>query len=212
MAAANPIIENDDEFGNGLEMLADEVVEVPEKTDVDNMCAFCGEQPRCRSNCFGICCRKDVKAAGEQAARRGEADKAAFAALRKRGGAEWIELIRTFKAKCSGAGKGWKRAQFDFVAYHMAVQNASRLQRGTKSLWMDELAFIQFECHRIGCSNQVAAQLFHHNDQSFGKGKVQLNGSGKHEMLMPIERFVISMSERAHVEETVYGNHVVAYF
>ena len=143
--------------------------------DYDSLwCGFCGEKPRCKNQTFGACCRKDVKAAGEQARRRGPADMAAFQALRKHGGPEWIACIRTFKASCSGAGKGWRRKQFDFVAYHMAVQNASRLQKGTKSLWMDGLAFVCFEVGRTGCSREVAGQLFAHKVQSAGKEEAQM--------------------------------------
>ena len=105
------------------------------------LCMFCESKMRCKNEVYGPCCSADVRGAMNQAKRRGPDQLKAFQAIKKRGGQEFITCILTFKTECSGFGRGWSRPAFDFAAYEMALVMASRVQTGSKSLWMNQAAY-----------------------------------------------------------------------
>ena len=127
------------------------------------MCFFCGSKARCKSQLYGPCCAADVRGAYNQAKRRGAEQLRAYQAIKKRGGPEFIACIQTFKAECAGHGRGWIRPAFDFAAYEMALVMASRVQKGSKSLWMNKQAYVVWY---MGQHPEVSApeaeQHFHH--------------------------------------------------
>ena len=105
------------------------------------LCMFCESKNRCKNQLYGPCCASDVRGAASQAKRRGEEQLKAFQAIKKRGGAEFIAAIQTLKSECAGCGRGWVRPAFDVAAYEMALVMASRVQKWSKSLWMNKAAY-----------------------------------------------------------------------
>ena len=107
---------------------------------VVKMCRVCGKNPAQKNQVFCTSpCAGDVRGATRQAKEQGPEAIKAFQALRKTNPEEFVAAIHIFRAKCASAGRGYKRPEFQWVRYHMAIILASRLQRGAKSLWLTNL-------------------------------------------------------------------------
>lgn len=125
------------------------------------MCVICLVNPRGKKQVFcNVPCAGDVKAAERDALRRsggnlkrskGEkfvpdanSDIAIFRKLKKSGGEEFRNAILSYKVRCAGHGRGICRPSFDWVRYFMAIEMGSRMQAGTKCLWMSKHVFVKF--------------------------------------------------------------------
>jgi len=122
-----------------------------DKADKDKtppLCTICRVNPRAFRQTFcSIPCAADVKSAERDALRRSvynknspDSDIAHFRKLKKQGGDSLRNAILTYKARCAGHGRGYTRPSFDWVRYSMAIEIASRMQSGTKCLWMNHKA------------------------------------------------------------------------
>ena len=130
-----------------------------------------------------------MKGAHNQAKRRGEAQLKAFQAIKKRGGKEFIARIMGFQSECAGCGRGWSRPAFDFAAYEMALVTASRVQRGAKSLWMNQQAYCTWWLGQNADEIMATAILdFHHQLESLSAGKVS---EDKKEIPMMVEQILL---------------------
>ena len=122
------------------------------------MCKVCGMGIKKDKQQFGTCCEADVRAARRDAQSQGPQALASFKRLQKLGNAEFITSIQTYRAKCQGNGRGWKRPAFAWVAYTMAIEMASRVQVGTKQIWLTKRAFINFIMQTEDITEPMAQQ------------------------------------------------------
>lgn len=112
------------------------------------VCCICRVNPRAKKQVFcPTPCYADVKAAERDAMRRSganrnnpDSDIQYFRKLKKQGGDGLRAAILTYKARCAGHGRGYTRPSFDWVRYSMAIELASRLQSGSKCLWLGHKA------------------------------------------------------------------------
>ena len=167
------------------------------------LCRICGKNKRqknqmfCAAPCGGI-----VRSAGRQAKDIGPEAEQAFKALRKSNPDEFVVAIHTFQAKCASHGRGHKRPVFQWVRYYMAIVMSSRLQRGTRCMWLTRFAFAHQMKIEKGMTEPEAFQEFQREISMLPEDRVSKD---QNEILWPVERFVISMEERAQEEHTQYG-------
>eukprot|EP00971_Amphidinium_carterae_P329581 6462146-Amphidinium_carterae.2 len=69
----------------------------------------------------------------------------AFKDCRKAGRNEFVTAIHAYKSRCAGYGRGYIRPAFDWVRYRMVLELQSRVDVGTKSLWL--FAAETRQCH-----------------------------------------------------------------
>ena len=101
------------------------------------LCKVCGKNNAMKNQVFcSSPCGADVRGATRQAKDQGLEVFKAFKVLRKSSPNEFVAAVHIFRAKCASAGRGHKRPEFQWVRYHMTIMLASRLQTGTKSIWM----------------------------------------------------------------------------
>ena len=165
-------------------------------------CKVCGIGIKKDKQQFGTCCEADVRAARRDAQSQGPQALASFKRLQKLGNAEFITSIQTYRAKCQGNGRGWKRPAFAWVAYTMAIEMASRVQVGTKQIWLTKRAFINFMISTQDISEPMAQQRWMVELENAEVGKVN---AAKTEILWPIERFVMDFHEKSHSERVEMG-------
>ena len=113
---------------------------------------MCGIGLKKEKQQFGSCCEADVRAARRDAQSQGVQAFNSFKRLQKLGNAEFVTAVQTYRAKCQGNGRGWKRPSFAWVAYTMAVEMSSRVQTGTKQIWLTKWAFINFMMQNEGAA------------------------------------------------------------
>ena len=170
--------------------------------DGTKLCKVCGLGEKKDRQQFGSCCEADVRAARRDAQSQGPATFNAFKRLQKLGNTEFITAIQTYRAKCQGNGRGWKRPAFAWAAYTMAIEAASRVQVGTKQMWLTKRAFINFIVQTEGCPEPMAQQRWMVEIENAGPGKVN---SAKTEILWPVEKFVMDFHEKSHTEKVEMG-------
>lgn len=195
----------------------------PGEPSVMMLCCLCRKNPPAkRSTYCNTPCAADVKAAERDALRRSQGimvatnskkgEKIEFAAnseimvfrkLKKSGGTQFREAIMVYKSRCVGHGRGHARPSFDWVRYQMMIEYASRMQSGTKSVWMTKKAFASY-MKRIDEMDSNTAELeFEKRWHSKDYQTETVNGVQR--LLMPIEEFVITMNEKSQVEQTLFG-------
>ena len=85
----------------------------------------------------------------------------------------------------------------------MALVMASRVQKGAKSLWMNQQAYCTSWLGQNADPTMATAILdFHHQLETLTAGMVS---GDKKEMLVPVETFVTSFSENSHEERLSLG-------
>ena len=165
------------------------------------LCLFCGQNSRAKNQVYcNSPCGADVKSATKAAKARGDAHFKAFMAVKKRGGAAFQEAIHVYRAQCAGSGRGFTRPSFDWVRYQIISEVASRIQSGTRSVWLNKSGFIAFETKSRGGDPTAAAAEFERQKLTLSADRV--NGD---EILWPIERFVVTMEEESHLEQCISG-------
>ena len=128
--------------------IADKAVEFQSAVDQELsrrklLCCICNTNPRMKNQTFCAApCGGDRRAAARAAKARGEAQHRAFQALKQRGGKAFTESIHVFRASCAAQGRGHTRGSFDWCKYQILLEQASRVQRGTRSVWLDKNGFI----------------------------------------------------------------------
>jgi hypothetical protein len=175
------------------------------------------KQQFCNAPCAG-----DVKAAERDALRRsgGKQQKAKgekapqfehgsdivqFRKLKKQGGEGLRAAILAYKARCAGHGRGFARPSFDWVRYSMAVELASRMQTGTKCLWMTHPNFVRY-MNKSEDMDPLAAEMEWQRRISDSRQKTDKGGpNGAGRLLISIEDFVITMNEKSQLEKTEWG-------
>ena len=186
-------------------------------------CIICKKNPRMKNQTFCASpCAADVKAAERDAQRRsgcptvkikGQAlfvpdpnsDIVLFRKLKKQGNDEFRNAILSYKVRCAGHGRGAARPSFDWVRYYMCLESGSRMQQGTKSIWMTNKQFIAFltkqdEYDPVGAELEFNRRL---NDKDVTSDTKGPNSTPR--LLVPIEEFVINMNEKAQLERTEWG-------
>ena len=214
------LVDDDDDIngGGGVEMdesselasiaaalsVCDSPVEPAKKAAANvKICKVCGKNPAQKNQVFcSSPCGADVRGATRQAKEQGEEAFRAFQALRKSNPDEFVAAIHIFRAKCASAGRGYRRPQFQWVRYHMAIILASRLQTGTKCLWLTKFAYAHNKKMNEGRSEAEAFASFERELNTLPAGRISADRS---QIFYPIESFVICMEEKAQEEQTQYG-------
>ena len=125
------------------------------------MCLICGQNPRANNQIYcNVPCAADVKAGQRDAKSQGKASFDAWKKIRRQGGAPFAEAVQVYKSKCAGFGRGFRRPSFAWVRYWMAIQFASRVQTGTKSLWLTRGAYIAQKKVDEEVTEQQAAMMW----------------------------------------------------
>ena len=178
------------------------------------VCIVCTKAPRADRQTWCGDCGVDVKCAERDAERRSGIEKkkgekmqvppeshlARFRTLKKRGGAEFREAVLVYKMKCQGRGRGYARPSFDWCRYFLAVEVASRMQAGSKCLWMSEKQFEAYMKHSEGMSEYEAAVEW---KARLNVPKARTDKQGR--LLIKVEDFIVTMNEKSHVERTEWG-------
>ena len=155
------------------------------------LCKVCGKNNAMKNQVFcSSPCGADVRGATRQAKDQGPEAFKAFKALRKSNPDEFVAAIHMF------------RAEFQWVRYHMAIMLASRLQTGSKSIWMTKFAYANFKNIEEGMTEVESFAQFEREVNMLPAGRVSQD---KTKVLMPIEQFVISLEEKAQEEVVSYG-------
>lgn len=168
------------------------------------LCVVCGVNVRVKKQSFcAHPCQADCKAARRQAKDQGAEAYKAFLALQRRGGAEFAEAIHTFQSRCAGAGRGWRRPAFQWVRYEMCIRLASRVQKGTKSVWLSRGGFTKwYKEENPHASTEQAFAAWAKELETLHSSRISPD---KSEILWPLEKFVISFGEKSTEEATSYG-------
>ena len=167
------------------------------------LCKVCGKNNAMKNQVFcSSPCGADVRGATRQAKDQGPEAFKAFKALRKSNPDEFVAAIHIFRAKCASAGRGHKRPEFQWVRYHMAIMLASRLQTGSKSIWMTKFAYANFKKIEEGMTELESFAQFEREVNMLPAGRVSQD---KTKVLMPIEQFVISLEGKTQEEVVSYG-------
>ena len=143
-----------------------------------------------------------IKTADRQAKSEGSASLAAFRTLRRRGGPAFQQAVLCYKAKCMGVGKGNRRLSFDWVSYERALQTSSRVQTGSRLVWMKRGPYIKW---RMEAENKTQSEAALEWEELLVKNETGKVSPCKSEVLVPIERFVISMTEAAYTDAVKFG-------
>ena len=98
-----------------------------------------------------------------------------------------------------------RRPSFNWVRYSMMIEMGSRMQMGTKSLWMTRAQFMTFiqkdsEVDLTGAALEWARRIADPASKSDTRGP---NASQR--LLVPVEEFVCSFNEKSQLERTEWG-------
>ena len=207
--------DSEDDFGDDLGDLAAALLGPKASADPEavkamvKLCRVCGKNPCMKNQVFCTSpCAADVRGATRQAKEQGPEALKAFTALRKTNPTEFVAAIHVFRAKCASAGRGFRRPQFNWVRYHMAIILASRVQKGTKSLWLTKFAFAAHTKSVDGLTEPEAFAQFERELASLPAGRVSAD---RQQILYPIESFVIGLNEKSQEEQTQYGTKEPIY-
>ena len=202
-------LEDDEDVMDGfqetdLHQLADEIAGAEASNEgPQDLCRICGRNRRqknqifCPAPCGGI-----IRSAARQAKDVGPEAEAAFKAMRKSNPDEFVVAIHTFQAKCACHGRGHKRPVFQWVRYWMAIILSSRVQQGTRCLWLTRFAFAHHMKVQQGMTEAEAFQAFQREVSMLPTDRVSAD---QNEILWPVEKFVCAFEERAQEEQTQYG-------
>ena len=168
------------------------------------LCIICGKNARMKSQVYCAApCGGHVKAAYRDAKRQGKEAVAALTKLKREGGASFSEAIHTYQSKCAGFGRGFRRPSFHWVRYWMAIQFASRVQTGTKSLWLTRGAFIHSKKIDDELTYEEAQAAWAIELESLPPSQISAD---RKKILKPMESFVIQLNERSQLEQVEYGH------
>jgi hypothetical protein len=215
--------ELDDPGGTGnmdVDDGADPLKAVP-KDPEQLLCVICLANPRAARQTFcSVPCAADVKAAERDAASRSARLRLAngklggpvpgseldlFRKFKKLQPEEFRSAVLAYKTKCAGHGRGAKRPAFDWVRYSMAVELASKMQAGTKCLWLTKDAFIKFMKQTEDLS-VVDATLAWERKRASKSSKCDNGGpNGSPRLLVPVEDFVYQFTEKGQHEKVEWG-------
>ena len=152
------------------------------------MCLVCGKNQRMKNQIFcAVPCSSDVKACQRDAKAQGKEAFEAWKKTRRQGGPAFAAAIQTYKAKCAGFGRGFRRPSFGLVRYWMAIEFASRVQTGTMSLWLTKGAYCNMKKIDEECTAEEAALAWARELESLPASRI----SADRKILLPIESFVI---------------------
>ena len=84
----------------------------------------------------------------------------------------------------------------------MAIVMSSRMQKGTRCIWMSRYAYANHMKINKGLSEVEAFAPFVREVNMLPPDRVSAD---KEEILFPVERFVVMMEEQSHEEHTQYG-------
>ena len=112
------------------------------------------KQSYCSSHCAA-----DMQAAARSSKMRGEGQPRAFQTFRERGGAAFVEAIHVYRAECSSTGRGHSRPQFDFVRYLVVIECNSKVEKGTRIVWLNKSMFVKHEADSGTCAASAAAEF-----------------------------------------------------
>ena len=170
---------------------------------ISKLCKVCGKNPAQKNQFFcSSPCDADVRGAIRQAKEQGPEAVKALQALRKTNPDEFVAAIHICRAKCASAGRGYRRPQFSLVRYHMSIILASRLQKGTRCLWLTKFAYAHHKKTYEGLSEPQAFESFERELATLPAGRVS---DCRTNILWPVEEFVTCMEEKAQEEQTQYG-------
>ena len=167
------------------------------------ICMICGKNARMKNQIFcAVPCAADVKAGQRDAKSQGKEALEAWKKVRRQGGSAFAGAIQAYKSKCAGFGRGFRRPAFAWVRYWMAIEFASRVQTGTKSLWLTKGAYCNMKKIDEEMTAEEAALAWARELESLPASRI---APDRKKILVPIESFVVQLNERSQIEQTQYG-------
>ena len=155
-------------------------------------------------NRYGKCCQALITAARRDSRQQGPEAQKAFSRLQKIGTDEFRTAIQEYRSRCF-SHKGFRRPQFAWLRYLMIIELSSAIDIGSKSVWLNEHAFIKFMGESEGMSVAAARQKWIIEKQRMTAGQQRKNADGKDQLLWPIEDFVMNYNTRKVREECQLG-------
>ena len=148
-------------------------------------------------------CESLVKAAMRDAKAQGPHQLKAFQALRRMGGAKFIDGLMQFKSRCQGSGRGHRRPHFAWARLLMIIEDSTVVDKGAKQVWLSKKKIITFLMAEEEGLTYEQGQLRWHAEVAAGRPKGKVSPDNK--LLFPIERFLVSYSRKARREELQMG-------
>ena len=137
------------------------------------LCVICGVNKRSAKQSFcSSPCAADVRAAERDAKAQGAEALKAFKKVRKLGNDEFVVAIHTYRSKCAGFGRGVARPAFQWVRYLMLIEVASRVEVGTKSVWLSRGAYLELRMKDDELSREAALAAWAHDLETLPPGRV----------------------------------------
>ena len=120
-----------------------------------------------------------------------------FRKLKKAGGQDFKEAVLLYKSRCAGHGRGRNRPSFEWLRYQMLIEVASRMQAGTKAVWMTQKMFMAYM--KPIDEMDVAAAAIEWEKRAHGKDHKTDNTNGVQRLLVAAEEFVVTMNEQVNI-------------